>query len=490
MKNKFIEIRPLLILLASAVVVFSYSLAYADLTAEQVRWQETFDSCYRSQLYEVHNSSVNAEKICKEKAGLVPTSKALTYVDRNKAIDECRQACKDTRLSLEDGLADERRKIFNTSYPYKGSLVEKADQEAVKCDLGCYQIPAKPDNAKSNSNACKDGFEKLSDGSCAAVCSAEKHLARKSKTECSCAQLYSMDSEKQCVLSLEKKLTFDSDTRDKMEGAVEKLGPNESSFIEGKLANGKSFRVGILRLSDGKFLFTSDGKHYYDSPDMAIRPGFKTRVSEKWDNFKKGLRGLWSNSTERGTAGDKAAQEDAEERLDAAGQALTTLQGDLDPSKQADTATKALLQFKKRAGKLADEKYDDLILGEVKNATGVDVKQIKKILKGDVAGLATDVVDQVKAAAYGFPAQSVVIMAKDLNVDRFKNALTLYAGERQGGKTPDQIFGENEAGALPELDLVTSITGPIQQFAKESAFSAYEEGYQRYLLLQQFNKKQ
>lgn len=81
-----------------------------------------------------------------------------------------------------------------------------------------------------------------------------------------------------------------------------------------------------------------------------------------------------------------------------------------------------------------------------------------------------------------FAAEAVHTLAKELRNDNFGNAAHLYIRERQGGKSPAQIFALMNGGQLPELDFATSIKGVGLQYARGSLFMAYEEAYQRYLL--------
>ncbi len=339
---------------------------------------------------------------------------------------------------------------------------------------------------KNGDCVCKKGFQELDDLSCAIVCPADKHFARKSKTECGCAQLYRLSDDKnECLFSPEHGFTFDQDTRDTFQDRIEKMNPNEGVFIEGALANGKKFKIGVLRLADGTFVFTRDGQHYFKEVNKAIAPSIFTRLGDNAENLWRGLKGLFGVGKYAGQgtagAGGEDEQTDGQRRLDAALLAQKQLEESIDdPVAKNDTANEIKERWLKRAKNSVTGKWDEQFLEELKNASGLDVPTIKKVLTKDLVGLGEDVVEKLTT----FPADSVVILAQELRGSSFANAVRIYIAERKAGKTPTEL----ETNAPTELDYVSSIQGIGQQYAKSALFAAYEEAYQRYHITVQLGR--
>lgn len=323
------------------------------------------------------------------------------------------------------------------------------------------------------------------------ACPKEKHLTRKTPFECGCESLHDFldEEKKECVFFVEKDFHFDDDTRDKFQDAVQGLDKNGHVFFEGSLENGKPVKVGILRLADGSVVFTPDGEHYYEDPADAIVPSFWTRVGKTWDGVKKGFLRFFGvgKYTAKGTAGEdgEVSQDEGQRRLDASDLTLKNLKNEAkDPEELKSEAEEIVERWGNRVKNPVTGEYDAQLLEEIKNATGVDVPMIKKVLTKDLEGIGEDVLKKL----YAFPVDAVITLSKELKSASFGNAARLYITERENGSTPAQIRGKVANNDLTELDFVTSVSGVGQQYAQEALFIAYEEAYQRYLLKKEMGR--
>ncbi len=315
----------------------------------------------------------------------------------------------------------------------------------------------------------------------AVTCDPSGHLERSSDGKsCACIQLYGRKGKKDpCLFAGARGLGLKTDSIDALEALIEKLGPTEGGTVELKLKNGKTILLGIIRLPNGKYLFTPDGKHYEDSPQDALSPGFLKSAGTSLGDLSKGFKGFFGIGKYVGPKDDAA---DGQLLTDAATAAFERLQGDTDPIKSLEKARETLERYQTLGKNLLGQEYEEQLLEELKIASGIDIGLIKKILTGDLTGIGADVVKQL----YTFPAESVIILAKELRGANFTNAARLYARERAGGKTPTQIMALLRNGQLPELDFVTSIKGVGQSFGRGQLVLAYEEAYQRLLLAKKF----
>lgn len=306
------------------------------------------------------------------------------------------------------------------------------------------------------------------------VCRPSDHLEFASDGKsCECSQPYSMNKKtKSCAFGGARGLSLTGDAVDRLESIVGKLDADESGTVTLKLKNGKTIILGVIRLPNGKYLFTPDGEHYEDSPSDALSPGFLKNAGTSLGDLSKGFKGFFGIGKYVGSKEDK---EDGQLMTDAATAALDRLQGDTDPGKSLDKARETLERYQTLGKNLLGKEYEEQLLEELKNASGVDIGLIKKILTGDLAGIGADVVKQL----YTFPAESVIILAKELRGANFSNAARLYARERARSKTPAQIMALLSGGQLPELDFVSSIKGVGQSFGRGQLMLAYEEAYQR-----------
>lgn len=318
------------------------------------------------------------------------------------------------------------------------------------------------------------------------ACLESLHLTRDPKTKkCVCGQLYSRKEENtECIFSGGRGLSLDSDTYDKFQEIVEKLEADQGEVFEGKTSDGKMIRIGVLRLPDSGFVFTSDGKNYYDNPKDVMQPGLLTKLKASYSNLTRAIRLRLGLGTYIGkdTTGNVELQQDRQLQLDASNDAFKNLQDTdkNDPVKRGDTTKEIFEKHYKRMSQILGEKWDDLVIEETKNATGIDIDLIKKLLAGDFTGIALDQLKQIFSPTVA--AEAVHTLAKELRNDNFGNAAHLYIRERQSGKAPAQIFALMSGGQLPELDFATSIKGVGLLYARGSLFMAYEEAYQRYLL--------
>lgn len=224
--------------------------------------------------------------------------------------------------------------------------------------------PPKPTNEPTNVNAAvgecgptgvkKDGVCECGSGHAVdpktkkcrefVTCSAEQHMTRKGPFECGCEKLYRLTKDKtDCIFDGARGISMSTENIDKFQALVEGLKPDDSGLFEGVLRNGKPIRIGVLRLPDGSFIFTDDGRHYYDDPSKTAKPGFFGRLNEGWTDLTRGVRGVFGIGRYTGpdTAGEggKAAQLEGQRALDAATSALANLKNDVDtPEERTEKA--------------------------------------------------------------------------------------------------------------------------------------------------------
>ncbi len=313
------------------------------------------------------------------------------------------------------------------------------------------------------------------------VCKESEHRVRtKDLKSCVCGELYALDKKTNvCVFSGARGINLSSDSAEALEALIDRLQPNEGDTVEMKMKNGKIVTMGIIRLPNGVYLFTPDGEHYQTTPRAALSPGLLKRIGISFGDLAKSFKGFFGV----GKYGGPKSEKDGQLMTNAANEALKNLQGDADPSNKVDAAQELMEQWLNRNKNILSDEFEEQLLEEMKNATGVDVTLLKKILTGDIAGIGGDILQKV----YTFPAQSVIILGGELRSASFANAVRLYARERVK-KSPAEIMAvlQSDPSQLAELDFVTSIKGISPQFARGIVFLAYEEAYQRLLLAKKF----
>lgn len=317
----------------------------------------------------------------------------------------------------------------------------------------------------------------------------KKDFMKKDKKEGQkCQQLYKFNKKAgTCIFAGTQGVPLDSDSRDGIESLIETMKPTNGSVYEGKFRDGRSFKVGIVRGADGAFEFTSDGLNYHNNLEAALKPGLFTKIGGYWKKIKTGFGfGLFDKYVGKDTAGDKEAQEDGQRRYDAASQALKTLQKvRSDPAKQEEIGKEVIDRGMGGMTNLLEGKYGDVVLDELKALTGCDLPLLKKILSGEFVDALLDV-EMLKRQVYLFPAQSVIILAKELRTANYAEAVSLYIQERPD-KSPETIRILLQGGQLPELDVYTSIKGVAQHYSPHIVLASYEEAYQRYLIAQEMS---
>ena len=333
-------------------------------------------------------------------------------------------------------------------------------------------------------------------------CDAGKHeVADKDGKACECAQLYLKDKDGACSYAGSRGVRFDGESADEFQTMVERLTEGEGKVFEGKDVKGKPLKIGVLRLPDGSYIFTSDGINFFDNAKEAASPDIGQRLARGWTDFWRGFGRFFGvgKYTGKDTAGDAAKQRDGQFVLDASTQALEAMLASLkdDPDEDFDTATERLDSWTGRAEKLLGEEYEDLAVDELGEATGLDTKTIKKIwddeeewgkiLEGKIDDVVEGLTDDAKQALIGVPAETIKLLAKELKKDDFAEAVRAYSEERRAGKKPGQILELLYDGELPELETI-QLKGTGQFYGRTALFVAYEEAYQRLLLREQLAK--
>lgn len=317
---------------------------------------------------------------------------------------------------------------------------ELKDGKCVKSTESTEQKPGTPSITEKIRQSCPD----------------ENHLELDNKTnQCICKQLYrKSDKSNDCIFIGAQGLSMDTDSYNDFADRVDNLDSDKSDIFEGKTSDGKKVLIGILRLPDGKYLFTSDGIHFYNNAKDAYNPGLVLRLKTKYADAKKSLLinlfGI-GKYIDKETKGDPDKQADGQMRLDSASEAFKNLQSGInDPEKRVEMLKKLF----------------DKMLKPLQDYLGDNWKN-----------------------SYTFPAEAVNTLAKEIRTDNFANAVRLYISEREQNKKPDEILISMDRGDSPILDFVTNIQGVSQQFARASLIGAYEEAYQRYLLAKRLKSK-
>lgn len=328
------------------------------------------------------------------------------------------------------------------------------------------------------------------------ACDAGKHeVVDKEGKACECSQLYLKDKDGACAYAGSRGVRFDGESADAFQTLVTGLAEGEGRVFEGKDLKGKPLRVGVLRLPDGSYIFTSDGINFFDNAKEAASPDIGQRLAKGWTDFWRGFGRVFGVGKFSGkdTAGDAAKQRDGQFTLDAATQALTSMLEALkeDPDEDFDTATERLDTWTGRAEKLLGEEYEELTMDELGEATGLDTKTIKKIweneeewekiLEGKVDDVVEGLTDDAKQALIGVPAETIKLLSRELKKDDFAEAVAAYSRERRAGKKPGDILALLYDGELPELETL-QLKGTGQFYGRTALFVAYEEAYQRLLL--------
>lgn len=315
-------------------------------------------------------------------------------------------------------------------------------------------------------------------------CSAAKHEVTRDDGYCDCAALYQLNLETDaCEFVGARGVSLDTDSLYDFQVAIDGLGPEQSTVFVGVDVNGKEIRVGLLRLSDGTIVFTKDGVHFTDTLKDVVKPTLWTRTKRFGGDVWKWVRGLFGvgKYTGKNTADDPTAQEEGQQKLNAATLAFAHLQRNAkDPYEHIEELRETSDGWLERAKALLGEKYDELILGEIEKQTGVPVKLIKNILAKDVDGISDDMIDAVKGAMTNAPAQAVIILAHEMPKASFASGASVYMSLR-ATKTPEEILAGMITSEYPELE-VAEMKGAGFQYSRAILFAAYEEAYQRYRL--------
>ncbi len=407
-------------------------------------------------------------------APATPASKgAVQDAFEREAIQRALQQCPQRFAEYRDGPMVEFRKC--TAH-FGANCKSKQHRPVAVCNQGaldeCRNIIDSFFTSRCGvGSAAKTTVKKV------AICNETAHQERTSDgASCQCGQLYTMNAKlKSCVFSGSRGLSLSTDSADALETQIEKLTADQSGTVELKLRNGTTITLGVIRLPNGRYLFTPDGEHYQESPSDALAPGFLKSVGTSLSDLSKSFKGFFGVGK---YVGPKDETHDGQLLTDAANSALENLQADANPNKKVEAAQEIMEQWLNRGKNILGGQYEEQFLEEMKTATGVDVVLLKKILAGDVAGIGSDLLQKV----YTFPAQTVIILGSELRSANFTNAARLYARERATGKTPAQIMALVQNGQLPELDFVSNIKGVSPQFARGSLLLGYEEAYQRYEL--------
>lgn len=333
---------------------------------------------------------------------------------------------------------------------------------------------------------CKQGYEELDDLTCAVSCPVEKHFVRKNKKECGCEQLYRLSEDKsECIFSPEHGFTFNETTRENFQDTIVKLDANTGVLFEGTLADGTPIKIGIFRLPGGKLIFTKDGENYSNELQNVVNPGIYNRISNNVGDLWRGFKGIFGIGKYTGKKStnltSSISQTDGQMIYDASVLSQKQLETTLNDSETKNAIAKDVKDtWIKRAKNPATGQWDEQFLEELKNATGIDVPTIKKVLNNDLVGVGKNIVGKITT----FPAESVTTLATELRSSSYNDAVKIYIVEREAGLSPELLV----ANPTPELNYVSSIKGIGQQYATDVLFKSYEEAYQRYLILKKLSK--
>ncbi len=318
----------------------------------------------------------------------------------------------------------------------------------------------------------------------AVACDAGKHEVARDDGYCDCAAQYWLDLESdECLFIGARGVSLDTDSLYNFQLAIDALGPEQSTVYVGTDVNGKEIRVGILRLSDGSVVFTKDGIHYFETLKDTVKPGLWTRTKVFGGDVWKWVKGLFGvgKFTGKNTADDPTAQEEGQQKLNAATLAFAHLQRNAkEPYVHLEELRETADTWLDRAKALLGDKYDELVLGELEKQTGVPAKLIKNILTKNTDGIAEDAIEAVKGALTNAPAQAILILADEMPKASFASGASVYMSLR-ATRTPEEILAGMMTSEYPELEMA-EMKGAGFAYGRAILFAAFEEAYQRYRL--------
>lgn len=306
------------------------------------------------------------------------------------------------------------------------------------------------------------------------------------KRKCTCSKLYKKDKENDCVFIGDKGTRLEVESSIELTSLMDALAVNERVIFRGQSIDGESIEVGIVRLPDGEYVFTSDGEHYYDNPKDAIKPGLirraRTFISDLWGQV--GMAFGVGRYTSKGTATDPEKQIQGQARYDASSEAYKALSSNPKPPKTR-TGTNKL--WAERIAKLVTNKKQEIIEKELSTATGLDAKAIGQFIRGEYRALSDEKLSKITAFLQTLPAQSVVVLAKELRTADFANGASLYIDKREEGSSPQEVTEQLYEGELVELEFISS-KGIAYEHTRLALLEAYEDAYQRYLLKKELQR--
>ncbi len=354
--------------------------------------------------------------------------------------------------------------------------------------------------------ACEIGGDKeLKDGKCVP----KKAETKKEEEKPKCERLYRPDKDGACVFAGGRGVRFDAESASAFQEFVEGLAEGDGGLFEGKDIKGKPIRVGIVRAADGGYVFTGDGVRFFDNAKDAAAPGPWRRGLNAWDGIGRWFGGLFGvgKFTGKDTAGDAAKQREGQLMLDAATLAMDAMKEKLgeDVGGDEEKSLERLDTWVGRTQKVLGEEYDDLIVDELGEMTGLDTKSIRravedgswddvkegktweKIKEGKIEDIQDDALNGVKEALYGVPAEAIKTLDKELKRDRFADSARAYATEREAGRSAGDVFAAFGRGDLPELEAM-DLAAHGQFYERSALFVAYEDAYQRYRVMRDLRK--
>ncbi|GMU25779.1 MAG: hypothetical protein AMXMBFR16_06840 [Candidatus Uhrbacteria bacterium] len=340
-------------------------------------------------------------------------------------------------------------------------------------------MPPEPAETEDSSDAGDndDGTKKA-----ASQCNEANHEVENKDGQCECAPLYGKDEDGACGFQGSRGVSFDAESADAFQDAIEGLGKGEGTVFEGRNAKGEPVHIGILRLPNGEYVFTANGLNWFESVKDAVSPGLLTKLGTGWENMRRTI-GMWfgiGKFTGRDTAGNPDAQRDGQAMLDAASKAFQALKATAkDPEAQFDTAREALGTWLDRAKNLLGEDGKALVHDGLGSATGLDTKLIENVSEGNWSDIADDTLDSAKKTLYAVPAETIKTLSRELTKNDFANSARAYAEERRAGKSPEEILAGLLRGDEPILEAL-QLKGTGNIYTKTALFMAYEDAYQRY----------
>jgi hypothetical protein len=349
------------------------------------------------------------------------------------------------------------------------------------------------------------GEHEWKNGKCVKKKTEEAKVEEKPK----CEQLYQPDKDGVCAFAGARGIRFDAESAEAFQAFVEGLAEGDGGLFEGKDIKGRPIRVGIVRAADGGYVFTGDGVRFFDNAKDAAAPGVWQKGLNAWDNLGRWFGGLFGvgKFAGRDTAGDAAKQREGQLMLDAATLAMDAMKEKLGEDREGDEekSLERLDSWVGRTKKVLGEEYDDLIVDELGEMTGLDTKSIRRAVEdgswekvvegktweevrdGKIEDLQDDTLDGVKEALYGVPAEAIKTLDKELKRDRFADSVRAYATEREAGRTAGDVFAAFGRGDLPELEAM-DLAAHGQFYERAALFVAYEDAYQRYRVMRDLRK--